>query len=66
MRDPERIDEVLKIIEEIWKASPDLRLTQLILNCAMTNEHFRNDGDMYHVEDDDLLERLFNLYLNKE
>lgn len=34
MRDPKRIDVLLKEIETIWKANPDLRLMQLLLNCT--------------------------------
>lgn len=48
MRDPKRIDRILPIVEEIWKANPDLRLTQLIMNSLAMH------GDPYYIEDDTL------------
>lgn len=57
MRDPKRIDEILKLIEEYWKKHPDMRLAQLIMNALQMNE------DPYHIEDDILknkLERMIN------
>ena len=45
MRDPERIDSILKLLEEAWKKNPDLRLTQLIMNALGFA------GDPYYVED---------------
>lgn len=55
MRDPKRIAKVLTLIETIWMKNPDLRLCQLIGNVA--------PYDNYHVEDDDLAERLKEMYL---
>ncbi len=52
MRDPERIDRILKRVEEIWKANPDLRLTQLIMNALALNV------DPYYIEDDRLEKKL--------
>ena len=52
MRDPERIDRILKRVEEIWKANPDLRLTQLIMNALEL------DVDPYYIEDDTLEKKL--------
>lgn len=55
-RDPDRIDEVLAELERIWRAHPDLRLTQLIANVLPgTSPH-------YNVEDTDLLENLRRVY----
>ncbi len=34
MRDPKRIDEMLKLLERAWKSQPDLRLGQLIANAT--------------------------------
>ena len=52
-RDPKRIDEILGVIRKAWKANPDLRLMQLIIN---------SDGEfediMYFLEDDRLLDSL--------
>lgn len=32
MRNPERIEELLELIKEIWCKNPDLRFNQLIYN----------------------------------
>lgn len=69
MRDPNRIDIILKEIETIWKKSPDLRLMQLLLNAIGSNilintEHeFKYKAiDHYNTEDDIVLLKLRNLY----
>lgn len=50
MRDPNRIDPLLKHISRIWKKNPDLRLTQLIrVVCA---DHAQDD--LFYVEDNRL------------
>lgn len=49
IRDPDRIDGVLSIVAAVWKASPDLRLGQLIWNAA------RIAGvDVFQIEEDRL------------
>ncbi len=48
MRDPARIDRILELVEKVWRAHPDLRLTQLIMNVLNMN------SDPYYVEDDKL------------
>ncbi len=52
MRNPEEIDEILKLISEIWHRNPELRLCQLIGNC------FRYWEDYYYIEDDKLQDEL--------
>jgi uncharacterized protein YihD (DUF1040 family) len=52
MRDPKRIYEMLKLIGEIWEQYPDLRLLQLLLNVADSDE------TAYNLEDPDLMKRL--------
>lgn len=32
MRDPKRIDEIVELLREVWKQSPDQRLGQLLDN----------------------------------
>lgn len=60
MRDPKRIEELLKLIKKIWKNYPDLRLCQLIGNVY-------GPEDLYHKEDDDLKKRLEEYYdISKE
>lgn len=51
------IDEILKLISEIWHNNPDLRLCQLIGNCF-------TKGDLYHIEDSELLYELIDKYLD--
>jgi uncharacterized protein YihD (DUF1040 family) len=46
------------LIGKIWVKNPDLRLCQLIGNVA--------PYDNYHVEDDDLEDRLKSLYLGED
>ena len=51
MRDHGRINEVLNVVGQLWKRHPDMRLCQL-LHCITGKD------DMFHVEDDKLLELL--------
>lgn len=48
MRDIKRIERIMELIKKIWTHYPDLRLTQLIMNCLAMN------SDPYHIEDDHL------------
>ena len=57
MRDPKRIPKVLKEVESIWGKHPDLRLGQLLLNVL-------HDPALYYVEDEDLLKKLKDLYVD--
>jgi len=41
MRDPTRIDKVLKDLGGIWKQYPDLRLGQLIINQLIQRSKFK-------------------------
>lgn len=52
MRDPKRIEPLLALIKEIWEKAPDLRLLQLLLNVA------GSDDTAYHLEDHDLIDKL--------
>lgn len=47
MRNPDRIDPLLKKLGDYWKLNPDLRLGQLISN--LSNNVFL--GDIFYVED---------------
>lgn len=62
MRDPARIDRILAKLRAYWKAYPDLRLAQIVVNA--TGKH-GTSADIFHTEDDvvekqldDTLERL--------
>ena len=45
MRDPARIDRVLKVLSQYWHDNSDMRLAQIVGNC-------HGAGDPYHMEDD--------------
>ncbi len=55
MRNPQRIERMLKLVEVIWKKNPDWRLTQLIMNALSMNR------DPYYIEDDELEKALNDL-----
>jgi hypothetical protein len=46
--DAGRIDRVLLAVSAAWRANPDLRLGQLVVNAA-------GDSDPFYVEDEELL-----------
>ena len=68
MRNPERIDEILKLISEIWHKNPELRLCQLIKNCFSeeVDDYGLRDVDLYYLEDGVLQDRLEKVYNRKE
>ena len=49
MRDPQRIDEMLQLLRQIWIREPDLRLGQLVFNAARIRDP--EIADVYSVED---------------
>ena len=55
MRDPKRIPEILKELEEFWKQVPDWRLGQIISNFSY---EITGNNDPFYIEDKDLLELL--------
>lgn len=54
MRDPKRIDRILKLIENSWKRYPDLRLGQLLINLGIV----KDDVATWRIEDKDWEEYL--------
>lgn len=48
MRDPDRIERILSLLEKVWKCEPDQRLCQLLSNALYPK------NDIFYVEDDDL------------
>ncbi|MER0041586.1 hypothetical protein [Pseudomonas sp. MGal98] len=56
MRDPERIDEMLDLIREVWQDNPDLRLGQLIMNAARMREPTAEN--IFYIEDGSLAKGL--------
>ncbi len=55
MRDPARIPKVAKLLEDVWKKNPDLRLGQLII--AITKPSMPCP-DVFYMEDDEMIDRL--------
>ena len=55
MRDPKRIPEMLKELEEFWKQVPDWRLGQVISHFSY---EITGNNDPFYTEDKDLLELL--------
>lgn len=51
LRNRERIDPMLSKLEEAWKLCPDLRLGQLIIDCAKKD-------DVFGIEDDKMIEKI--------
>lgn len=48
MRDPKRIEPVLRALGDLWRANPDLRLFQLFY-------WLTQNKDLFHVEDAEAL-----------
>lgn len=46
-----RITPVIRKLEEVWRKHPDLRLGQLLIDCA-------GDKDLFNLEDDELMEAM--------
>ena len=64
MRDPKRIDKVLKVLGDNWKKLPDWRLGQLICNMQSAA-----GDDLFYVEDDefaDMVEEYVNIITEEE
>lgn len=59
MRNPNRIPVILRKIEAIWKANPELRLGQLIVNVI-------DSKYLYEVGDEILIDLIEQLYDNVE
>ena len=55
MRDPARIMPLIGALKRAWAKHPDLRLTQLIMNCSDTRS-------CYNMEDDALLKKIKEIY----
>ena len=59
MRDPERINKILNLIDYIWNKSPDLILCQLISNIIKTGKEM-STKDIFYIEDDFIEKELLN------
>ena len=58
MRDPARIDRILGLIKEIWKAHPDLRLGQLLVSIVSASPLYY----LFYIEDEALEKCLLGGY----
>ena len=58
MRDPARIDPMLRKLRTAWKLNPDLRLGQLVNWVAKLN------GGIPHLLEDDVMETNLDRYLS--
>lgn len=57
MRNPERIDRIIRKFTYLWKSYPDWRMAQLYVNLFGT-------GDTFYLEDDLLEKRLDDIIAN--
>jgi len=62
MRDKNRINRILRILEEIWDRNPDQRFGQLLINLGVVKDDF----DTLHVEDDLMEQHLMKIKETKE
>ena len=53
MRDPKRIERIIKDIETIWKTQPDVRLCQWLTILASVYGNWKLN-DLFSFEDSDL------------
>lgn len=61
MRDPNRIPEVLQLLQQGWEQSPDLRLGQIFENL----KRYANIPDLFYIEDSELA-RIISDYFDLE
>jgi hypothetical protein len=61
MRDPKRIDRIVSQLREVWMLSPDLRLSQLIVNAIRPTDPCQQ---IFYAEDD-VVERGLHDFLMK-
>ena len=54
MRDPKRIPEILKLLQECWENVPDWRFGQLIENL----KRYIGSTDLFYIEDDRFVQYL--------
>jgi uncharacterized protein YihD (DUF1040 family) len=58
MRNPERIAGLLKVLEELWRSTPDLRLGQLIVGATKCSGRNAVCPEIFYLEDEDMLRGL--------
>lgn len=60
MRNPDRINEILNVLSELWHHYPDQRLGQLLENFCFFNK------DMMFYQEDDISLITLNSFLKRE
>lgn len=55
-RDPKRIPYLIKMLEELWRKHPDMRLGQLVW--AIRSNIGPHDADVFYIEDDEMQESM--------
>ena len=58
MRNPNRIYEILNLLQRGWEKVPDLRFGQLIENL----KRYINIDDLFYIEDDELVEKIIDFF----
>jgi uncharacterized protein YihD (DUF1040 family) len=58
MRDPKRIDGLLKVLEELWRSDPDLRLGQVIVGAVKCSGRNVVCPQVFYLEDEEMLRGL--------
>jgi hypothetical protein len=69
MRNPERIHPILHELKFVWRANPDLRLGQIIVNAASLGSDCGPTLDVFNIEDDVFetgLKRLADMRMQKD
>lgn len=58
MRNPNRIYEVLNLLQRGWEKVPDLRFGQLIENL----KRYINIDDLFYIEDDEMTKKIVDFF----
>lgn len=58
MRNPNRIYEILNLLQRGWEKIPDLRFGQLIENL----KRYIDVDDLFYIEDDELVEKIIDFF----
>lgn len=58
MRDPNRISEVLMMLQQGWEKVPDWRLGQLIENL----KRYIGIDDLFYIEDDEMTKKIVDFF----
>lgn len=58
MRDPNRIPEIMTLLQNGWERVPDWRLGQLIENL----KRYIGVDDLFYVEDDKMIESIIDFF----